>query len=245
MDRLSCIFPYSVWECWWLAPLAFTIDLCFGDPKLLWNHPVCLLGRVLNALESPARSLLHAQTQGQIYGLGAPCCLTNRLPGCFCLLALVLCAALSVRAALAPPFLGTLAAVYFSWSGLALGSLLDAGRETLACVETDAGQQAREALSRLVSRDVSGMDSTLLRKTLADTLSENFTDAFLAPYFWLLVTGPVGLWCYKAVSTGDSMWGYLTERWRCLGWAFARCDDALAYIPARFSVVVLWLTDKI
>ncbi|MDR2851356.1 MAG: cobalamin biosynthesis protein [Desulfovibrio sp.] len=27
--------------------------------------------------------------------------------------------------------------------------------------------------------------------------------------------------------------------------AFARCDDALAYIPARFSVVVLWLTDKI
>ena len=48
---------------------------------------------------------------------------------------------------------------------------------------------------------------------------------------------------YKAVSTTDSMWGYLTERWRWLGWAGARADDCLAFIPARLSVGALRLTD--
>ncbi|MDO5484543.1 MAG: CobD/CbiB family cobalamin biosynthesis protein, partial [Desulfovibrionaceae bacterium] len=112
-------------------------------------------------------------------------------------------------------------------------------------VENLAPEHAREALSWLVSRDTSQMDRPLMRKTLADTLSENFTDALMAPFFWLLLTGPVGLWLYKAVSTTDSMWGYLTVRWRWLGWAGARGDDLLAFIPARLSAVLLWLTDAL
>jgi adenosylcobinamide-phosphate synthase len=39
------------------------------------------------------------------------------------------------------------------------------------------------------------------------------------------------------------MWGYTVERWRLLGWAAARGDDVLAFVPARLSVLVLWLTD--
>jgi adenosylcobinamide-phosphate synthase len=225
------LFPYSVWECWWLAPLAFLLDARFGDPALPWPHPACLVGRLLNNLEARGRA-------GEKVGCA-------RLSGCACLLALVLCAALAVRVCVALPVLGAALALYFAWAGLALGSLLAAGREVIGHVETSTVPEARKALSGLVSRDVSAMERPLLRKTLADTLSENFTDAFLAPYFWLLVAGPVGLWCYKAVSTGDSMWGYVTEQWRRLGWAFARCDDALAYIPARLSVLVLWATDRL
>lgn len=78
------------------------------------------------------------------------------------------------------------------------------------------------------------MDRPLMRKTLADTLSENFTDALLAPFFWLLLAGPVGLWMYKAVSTADSMWGYLTERWRWLGWAGAAPTTAWPSFPRAF-----------
>lgn len=84
-----------------------------------------------------------------------------------------------------------------------------------------------------------------MRKTLADTLAENLTDAFTAPFFWLLVGGPVGLWCYKAVSTTDSMWGYLTEKWRWLGFAGARGDDMLAFAPARLSALIVLLTDTL
>ena len=102
---------------------------------------------------------------------------------------------------------------------LSMGSLLQTGELVLERVEQAPEAEAREALSWLVSRDTSAMDRPLMRKTLADTLSENLTDAFTAPFFWLLVGGPVALWCYKAVSTTDSMWGYMTEKWRWLGWA--------------------------
>ena len=124
-----------------------------------------------------------------------------------------------------------------------MGSLLRTGREVLRRVENYEEAEARAALSWLVSRDTSTMDRPLMRKTLADTLSENLTDAFMAPFFWLLVGGPVAMWCYKAVSTTDSMWGYVTEKWRWLGWAGARGDDALAFVPARLSACAAWLAD--
>lgn len=64
----------------------------------------------------------------------------------------------------------------------------------------------------------------------------------LAPLFWLSLGGPVGLWAYKTVSTADSMWGYHTPRWEYFGKAAARADDLLAFVPARLSALLLWLT---
>ncbi|WP_165174540.1 CobD/CbiB family cobalamin biosynthesis protein [Desulfovibrio sp. ZJ369] len=228
---------YSVWECWWLAPLALLLDLCLGDPKLPWPHPVCLAGRLLARLEGPARHWMERGGAERRPWRG-------RLAGLCALLVLVCCTGLAVWLLIGLPLIGPLLAVYLAWAGLALGSLLGTGREVLRRVESRPVPDAREAVSWLVSRDTSRMDRPLLRKTLADTLSENLTDALLAPFFWLLLAGPVGLWCYKAVSTTDSMWGYMTEKWRWLGWAGARGDDLLAFVPARFSVVALWFTDR-
>lgn len=228
---------YSVWECWWLAPLALLLDLWLGDPKLPWPHPVCMLGRWLGRLEGPARRWMERRGKERLPRRG-------RLAGLCALLALVGCTGLAVWLLIRLPLLGPLLAVYLAWAGLALGNLLDTGREVLRRVESRPLPEARRAMSWLVSRDTGEMDRPLLRKTLADTLSENLTDALLAPFFWLLLAGPVGLWCYKAVSTTDSMWGYMTEKWRWLGWAGARADDLLAFVPARLSVVALWFTDR-
>ena len=100
---------------------------------------------------------------------------------------------------------------------------------------------AREVLAMLVSRDTSGMDKEKMNASLAETLSENFNDAFCAPLFYLALLGPAGLWIYKAVSTGDSMWGYKNERFERLGKFAARADDVLAWIPARISAFLFVL----
>ena len=236
LSLLRSLFPYSVWDCWWLAPVALLLDLRLGDPALPWPHPVCFAGRLLGRLEGPARRWMR---RGGAAGEKR----RGRLAGLVCLFLLTGVSGLAVWLLISLPLLGVLSAVYLAWAGLAMGSLLDTGREVLRRVETYPEPEAREALSWLVSRDTGRMDRPLMRKTLADTLSENFTDALLAPFFWLLLAGPVGLWMYKAVSTTDSMWGYLTERWRWLGWAGARADDCLAFIPARLSVGALRLTD--
>ena len=234
---LAQLFPYSVWECWWLAPLALIFDLWLGDPDLPWWHPVCAVGKLLEKLEVPARNFM---------GAGGPEAerVRGRFAGAVALAVLVGVTGLVVWGLVCLPVLGGLLALYLAWAGLAMGSLLRTGREVQRRVETYEESEARAALSWLVSRDTSGMDRPLMRKTLADTLSENLTDAFLAPYFWLLVGGPVAMWCYKAVSTTDSMWGYVTDKWRWLGWAGARGDDVLAYVPARLSACAAWLADR-
>lgn len=237
IDLLSLIFAWNVFDCWWLAPLALLLDLAFADPVMPWPHPVCWIGWLYKRLEKPGRRLLNSKH--------APGTLASRLVSLFCLLVIVTLTAGIVCLLVNLPVLGPLLAIYLAFAGLAMGSLVRAGREVLEVVEKQPPAEGARALSRLVSRETSGMDKPVLLKTLADTLAENFTDALVAPFFWLLLAGPVGLWCYKAVSTGDSMWGYKTEKWLLLGWAPARGDDLLAFVPARLSVVLLWLADKV
>lgn len=208
---------------WWLLPVAFFLDMAFGDPPLPWRHPVVVVGKFLHFLEPLARRA------------GA-----SRWAGLSCLLLTVAFSACTVFVLSALPMVGLVFTVYFAYAGLATRSLLHTCEEILNVIEEGSLEEAQRALSRIVTRDTGGEDRDTLRKSLADSLSENVTDAVVAPMFWLLLGGPVGLWCYKAVSTMDSMWGYKIDRWRSLGWAGARADDLLAFIPARLAVLFLW-----
>ena len=222
---MSPVWPFflSGLEYAWLFPLAFALDMMYGDPPLPWRHPVCLVGRLLHAMEAPARRL------------GA-----SRPVGALCVALLVTITGATVAFCQSLPLVGAVMALYFAYAGLCTRSLLHTFEQVLEAVEHKPLAEAQAALSMLVTRDTSFMDRPLLRKSLADTLTENLTDAVVAPMFWLLLGGPVGLWMYKAVSTTDSMWGYKTERWLTLGWAGARLDDVLAFVPARLGVVFLW-----
>ncbi len=215
-----------------LPALATALDLLLGDPHRL-PHPVRAIGAFLTCLEPRARA----------WGLPL------RLAGALCvLLTAGFCAGL-VYLLLRVPLLGGAVALYLAYAGLALGQLVKEGRRALRLIESGAESgdlsaemnAAREAVGFLVSRDTSALGPEELRRTLAETLSENLGDGFVCPLFYLVLAGPVGLWAYKAVSTMDSMWGYKTERYRELGWACARLDDALAYLPARLTAVLLIL----
>jgi adenosylcobinamide-phosphate synthase len=60
-------------------------------------------------------------------------------------------------------------------------------------------------------------------------------DGVTAPIFYALLGGPVGAMVYKAVNTLDSTFGYKNERWLEFGWASARLDDAVNWLPARLT----------
>lgn len=210
-------------EYWWLIPVAFFLDMAFGDPPLPWRHPVTIIGKILQGLEPWAR-----RAKG------------SRPVGLLCLLLTVGLTGYGVYILTALPIVGLVMSIYFAYAGLATRSLLQTCEEIITVIEEGSLEEAQQALSKIVTRDTSVQDRDSLRKSLADSLSENVTDAVVAPMFWLLLGGPVGLWCYKAVSTMDSMWGYKIEKWLTLGWAGARMDDALAYIPARLAALFLW-----
>jgi adenosylcobinamide-phosphate synthase len=203
--------------------LAFLLDLLLGDPQRL-PHPVRLIGRWLDWLEPQTRRT------------GLPL----RAAGVLCVLATAGGVYAVVDFLCGIKYFGMFLLLYFAYAGLALGELLSSARQALKLIENGAQlDEAREAVGMLVSRSTASMDQAELRKTLAETVSENFCDAYVAPMFYLVLGGPALLWAYKAVSTMDSMWGYKTERFRELGWAAARTDDALAFIPARMSALLL------
>jgi adenosylcobinamide-phosphate synthase len=137
------------------------------------------------------------------------------------------------------PFIGVLIALYLAYSGLALGCLLKDCHKVAKLLDDGNFENARAELAKLVSRDISELDENEMRKVLAETASENLNDAFVAPFFFLVVTGPAGMWVYKTVSTMDSMWGYKTEEYRDFGFFAAKTDDVLAFIPARITAMIM------
>jgi adenosylcobinamide-phosphate synthase len=50
---------------------------------------------------------------------------------------------------------------------------------------------------------------------------------------------------FKMINTLDSMVGYKSDRYRDFGWASARIDDAVNYLPARLSVAVIALATQL
>lgn len=213
----------------WVLAAAVMLDMIFNKPYSI-THPVIFIGKGLDFLEKIARrwhSRLHIN-------LG--------IAGLLCLLAAVYCTGTVVYLLCSLPLIGTICAMLFSAMGLALGNLLYEAHKALLAIEHGTLEQGRHAVSMLVSRDTSALEQDDLRRALAETVSENFNDGFVAPLFWLTLGGPVGLWMYKCVSTIDSMWGYRTEKYEQFGKAGAKLDDVLAWIPARLSAGLLCLT---
>jgi adenosylcobinamide-phosphate synthase len=90
-------------------------------------------------------------------------------------------------------------------------------------------------LARIVGRDTEHLPPADIYRACIETVGENTTDGVVAPLLWVAVGGPVGLWVFKAVSTLDSMVGYRNAHYLRFGWASARMDDVLNFVPARLT----------
>jgi adenosylcobinamide-phosphate synthase len=92
-----------------------------------------------------------------------------------------------------------------------------------------------------VGRDPTGLDAAAIARAAVESVAENTTDAIVAPALWTAAAGPVGAFVYRAGDTLDSMVGYRDDRYRRFGLASARLDDALAWVPARATAVLVAL----
>ena len=208
---------------------AALVDYCLGDPAYRF-HPVRLIGRLLQTIETFLRALGAA---GYVGGVVLFVVLAGS--SLFAVIALLL-GAVAVNVVLA-----WLLHVFVVYSLLALGDLLRHGWNIEHALRRDDLPAARRAVSRLVGRDTAAMDAGACRRAAVESLSENFTDGFTSPLFWYVVAGIPGIVLFKVVSTMDSMVGYKSERYARFGWCGARLDDVMNFVPARATWLLLSL----
>lgn len=103
---------------------------------------------------------------------------------------------------------------------------------------------ARSELGKIVSRETANLNESEIASSAIESLSENTSDAVVAPIFWCLLFGLPGLLTYKAVNTLDAMWGYRNQRFEQFGKFPAKLDDAMNYVPARLTALLTLLVSR-
>ncbi|MDD2852851.1 MAG: adenosylcobinamide-phosphate synthase CbiB [Desulfuromonadaceae bacterium] len=207
--------------------LALLLDVIIGDPHWL-PHPVTAIGRLIGALDRGLRRNW----------------LNERVAGVILLLLVGIAAGGSVWLLLRvlgvlAPLAGWLAAILISSTCLAARSLHRESARVADAVAVGDLPAARRYLSYIVGRDTDQLDEPEIWRAVVETVAENTSDGIIAPLFWLTLTGPVGAMVFKAVSTLDSMVGYKNPRYLRIGWASARADDLLNFVPARITALLL------
>ncbi|MBU1276495.1 MAG: adenosylcobinamide-phosphate synthase CbiB [Proteobacteria bacterium] len=214
----------------WIIAIAAVADASLGDPPS-WPHMVRYMGRSIAWLEGQLRSVASSPFGLRMAGL----LLVLLVVGGFSLAAGL---ALWLAGAVAAP-LAWLLSLLLSWQCLSAGQLWREAHSVLAALDGHELELARKRLSMIVGRDTKYLDLRGVRRAVVETVAENFNDGVVAPLLYLALLGPVGAVAYKAVNTLDSMVGYRDERYRDLGWAAARLDDLVGWVPARFSALLL------
>jgi adenosylcobinamide-phosphate synthase len=221
-----------------LAAAATGLEAIFGYPVWLYariGHPVGWMGHLIAALD---RNLNHDEDPPAV----------RYATGFFALFVLLLATAACVQA-LSFALLGSFGSAVIGFSCIALCASSCLAQRSLAehvgniarALETGGIDAGRKALAHIVGRDVEKLDAGGIGRAAIESLAENFSDAIVAPAFWIAVLGPAGGFLYKAINTADSMIGHRTKRYAEFGFAAAKLDDLVNLIPARLAAAWICL----
>lgn len=205
-----------------MVAIAFLLDLWWGDPRWL-PHPVSLIAKGAKFLEKSTRRLLPAKLAG-IITLFSVLSTTG-----------VLVWGLVYGANRVHPYVGQAVSTLLLYTCLATKSLLQHARAVLIPLQSGDLDAARHQVAMIVGRDTETMDEQAVIRATLESVGENTVDGIIAPLFFGFLGGPIGAMVYKAASTLDSLFGYRNDRYRHFGWASARFDDLLAWLPARIT----------
>jgi adenosylcobinamide-phosphate synthase len=209
---------------------AVLLDALLGEPRRF--HPLAGLGNWARCIENfcyPSNDL----TATRLYLLGFAAVFLVISP--FFLLALWLQSL---------PVLGVIFSALLLYFCIAPRSLREHAMRVFAALKSADLATARLAVSMMVSRNTTQLSENGVAKATVESVLENGNDAIFAALFWYVVAGLPGVILYRISNTLDAMWGYRNARYNHFGWAAARLDDALNFVPARLTALSYTLLGK-
>lgn len=209
---------------------AYIVDRIVGDPRWI-PHPVVLMGKGIVWLEKAIRRCFTNERQLKLAGLLFPLVF---VAGSYGLVRLLLEFFRWFH-----PWIAWVAEIWLISTTVATKGLANAGLEIYQSLSQGKIEQARKALSMVVGRDTENLDESEISRGAVETVAENIVDAIVSPLFFAAIGGAPLAMAYRAANTLDSMVGYKNEKYQNLGWASAKWDDLLNYIPARIAALLL------
>ena len=219
--------------------LALLIDRLIGDPDWIWRkvpHPVAAFGAGIKWFETRFNRKSMSPRRRKWFGIIAILIL---------LLASFVVGFFIHKFSLGLGGAGVIIEALVASIFIAQKSLVDHVGKVEKAFKQSSLVEARGAVSLIVGRETENLDESAICRAAIESLAENSSDGVVAPLFWFLILGLPGLFCYKLVNTADSMIGYKNERFKDFGWASARLDDAVNFIPARLTAFIVILTSGI
>ncbi len=208
--------------------LAFCLDLLIGDPPK-WPHPVKWMGTFIGRLDQKLNTGLHKKRNGIIMLLTV------------LLLVFGITVVLTYIAYELHVIAGVLVEAILISTTIAQKSLRGAGMEVFSPLVAGNMTEARLKLSYIVGRDTEKLDESEIVRGTVETVAENTSDGITAPLFWAFIGGAPLAMVYRAINTCDSMVGYRNEKYSEFGWASARLDDVVNWIPSRITGFLMLL----
>ena len=96
---------------------------------------------------------------------------------------------------------------------------------------------AQTTLQQLTGKETVEQTETGIAHATLDVVLRQANSLVISPIFWFVFFGPVGAVLQRIVAEQDKLWGHRNERFAEFGWAAARLDDLLNWIPARITAL--------
>src|SRR5437588_6502684 len=164
---------------------AILLEAAVGYPDLLGQaigHPVTWIGRLIDALD---RLMNRDGAQAAV----------RRAAGIIAVLIVVIVTAgitLAVeRALMLLPF-GLIAISVLASTLIAQRSLHQHVARVAVALENDGVPAGRAAVAHIVGRDPAALDAAGVARAAIESLAENYSDAVVAPVFWMILGGLPG-----------------------------------------------------
>lgn len=209
---------------------AFLLDAFLGDPKWI-PHPIKLVGHLITFYEN----IFYSEKNGKIRGI------------VFCVSVLATVMTFIALVMFIAELTGRLTQValniYLLYSAIAFKSLKDESLPVVQALVNKDIKLARKKVSGIVGRDTRQLDECGVIRATVETIAESYIDGIISVLFWMTAGSLCGFaalftWFFKAASTMDSMVGYDNKRYHDFGWAAAKLDDVLNFIPARLGALI-------
>jgi len=214
---------------------AILVDFMLGDPRHF--HPISGFGLIATGLEKKINpeSAYTSNSEGEL-----------RILGLFSLLLLIL------PITILSTYINTvfiqqslhIVEILILFFALGSNSLRLHAEWVFKALQSSDILTARIKTSMIVSRDTDNLDQVELSKATIESVLENGNDAIFATLFWFVIAGVPGVILFRLANTLDAMWGYKTQQYLHFGWAAARLDDILNFIPAHLTAISYAITGK-